>query len=104
MIEHPPIKKLNARSQLMVKRDFPLLIPLLEGYRLPKDDAEAIAFNATLLYHALEGGAKPLSPEDILDIWTLEEIAEFCTLIHELQAGEYEYGFAGEITEGADAG
>jgi|GEM_PF-2780653 len=86
-------KKLNAREQLMVKRDCPVLAAAIKSYGIEATAADAIAYNSAVVYYALGKEDRPPALADLLDIYSLEEIAEICKAAQQVQEGEMECGF-----------
>ncbi|MDR2933080.1 MAG: hypothetical protein LBV27_08240 [Oscillospiraceae bacterium] len=89
---NPALVRLSAREQLAVKRDYPELVPLLCGYGLSVEDAAAVAYNTTLVYYALAGRDDLSSPEGLLGVFSLEEIADLARAAAAVQEGTLEYG------------
>lgn len=81
-------RKLSAKEQLAVLREYPGLVPGLCARGLGAEDALALAHNATLLFHAAAGFS---SPEEVLSRLSLGEIAAQCA---RYERGEFEDGEA----------
>lgn len=88
----PVFRKLCAREQLELDREYPRLVPYLTALGLGADDALAVSHNATLLHKALETEPPLPSPRAVLEGYSLGEIAELCELYRAVEAGELEYG------------
>lgn len=88
----PAFRRLCAREQLLLLREYPRLLPRLLGWGLEPGDALALAYNTALLYRA--AAVKPPfgSPADVLERYSLDEIAALCEDYHRVAAGELEYG------------
>lgn len=70
------LRRLSAREELTLLRRAPALIPFLVRQGLSLEDSAALAHNAALLSLALEEG--PRSPRQVLEAFSLTEIAELC--------------------------
>lgn len=88
----PVFRKLCARQQLAVYRQYPRLMPRLLEWGLGAEDAQALAYNATLLYYALETQPPLRKPAEVLEQYTVGEIAELCEIYARVASGELEYG------------
>lgn len=96
----PAFRKLAAETELRVLRDYPRLLPRLRALGAPPEDAQALAWNCTLLGHVLEG----CSPQAVLRRYSLEEIAELCEAYRDVAAGQLEYGETEGMQHAADTG
>lgn len=85
------MKKLSARAELALLKDYKKQLPTLLEYGLEIEDAVAIAWNSTLLaaVFGLDSG------DEILERYSLDEIAELCELYN---SGD-EYGEVGGLEE-----
>jgi hypothetical protein len=88
----PTFRKLPAREQLELAKDVNGLLPFLLAKGLSPEDAIALSHNAAVLARVIEPVA---SPRKILGRYSLAEIAEYCELYRQVEAGEIEYGEAG---------
>lgn len=93
----PAFRRLCACGQLAVLREYPRLMPRLLGWGLGIEDAQALAYNATLLYRTAQVTPPLRSPAEVLDRYSLGEIAELCDTLRKVAAGELEYGKSGGI-------
>ena len=75
-----PLRPLTAAEELGVIRRSPYLLPFLLSQGLALDDALPLAHNATLLSYSLE---ENISPREILETFSLSQIAELCADYHE---------------------
>lgn len=85
-------RRLNAREQLELLREYPRLVPRLARWGLGPDDALAVAWNAALLYRVLAAQPALKSPGEVLERYSLGEMAELCETYEQVAAGELEYG------------
>jgi len=77
------LRPLHATDQLAVNRRWPALLPGLMRKGLSLQDAAALAHNVTFLFYALELDAPPRSPADLLDHFSLSQIARLCEAYRE---------------------
>lgn len=89
----PAFRRLCAREQLALLREYPRLLPRLLHWGLSAEDAQALAYNAALLYRVVEGIP---SPAAVLERYSLGEIAALCEAYRRVASGELEYGYGGE--------
>lgn len=72
------MRLLNAKNEISLAAAATALLPRLLRLGLAPEDALALAHNAALLYYALDladGGGKPM---DVLEHYSLAEIARLC--------------------------
>lgn len=72
------LRRLSAGEQMAVEREHLLLLPMLLERGLGQDDAAALAYNTTLLYHAAALDSKPDGPAGLLELLSLGQIAALC--------------------------
>lgn len=91
----PAFRRLCAREQLALLREYPRLMPRLLQWGLSAGDAQALAYNAVLLYKTMEVQPPLRSPGQVLERYSIGEIADLCETYHQVAAGELEYGESG---------
>lgn len=96
----PPLFPLSASRRLRLERMFPALIPALTGQGLGLEDAVAVAHNAALLFLALRPSPPLSCPEEVLERFSLREIAALCEQYGRLESGEEEWGVNASYREG----
>ena len=74
------LRPLTARQELEALRRSPALLPMLMKSGLGVEDATALAGNACMAWLAL-GEERPARPEQILEQFSLGEIAALCEQI-----------------------
>lgn len=92
--EAPAFRQLCAREECQLLQEYPRLLPRLLGWGLPPEDAVAVAFNATLLYRVAQVAPPFSRPGEVLERYSLDEIATLCDTYRQVAAGELEYGKA----------
>ena len=75
--------RLSARQELEALRRSPSLLPRLLRYGLGAQDAIALAGNACMVWVAL-GEQRPKTPECVLELFSLSEIAALCEEIEKI--------------------
>lgn len=93
--EMPEFKKLSAKEQLKLEREYPKLLPVLLQLGLGAEDAVAVSYNCTLLYRVLAVSPPLDSPAGVLERYDLGEIAQLCGDYRRVCVGVLEYGGAG---------
>lgn len=88
----PAFRQLCAEQQLCLLGDYPRLIPRLMAKGLSLEDGAAVAYNAALLYRVAEVVPPLKSPADVLNRYSLGEIADLCEAYRLVAAGDLEYG------------
>ena len=90
----PAFRRLAALGQLELLRDSAGLIPRLMEMGLDVENAQALAYNAELLYRVVEAQPPLGNAWDVLTRYDLGEIAALCEAYDRVAAGELEYGEA----------
>ena len=80
-------RRLTAADELALLRDYPALIPRLCAGGLPVEQAQAVAYNTAMLCHSLKHTGRFLCAEDIWEVFSLAEIAQYCEKL--VDSGEY---------------
>ena len=77
------LHRLSAKQELEVLRRSPVLLPRLLRYGLGAQDAIALAGNLCIVWAAL-GEERPETPESVLEIFSLSEIAALCEKLEKI--------------------
>jgi len=72
------MRPMSARDQLEAERRYPAMLPGLLDRGLSQADAVAVAYNTSFLYGALELTPPPAGPEELLERFSLGQIARLC--------------------------
>ena len=85
-------QKLSAAQEISLLRGHPRMINYCVHLGLNLEDALALAYNSTLLYLALECEQPLASPRDVLERFSLSEIAALCDDYAAVKEGTLEFG------------
>lgn len=90
----PVFRRLCAREQITLQKEYPRLIPRLLDWGLGAEDALALAYNATLLRRVLQAEPPLNNSAEVLERYSIGEIAALCETYTKVERGELEYGEA----------
>lgn len=87
----PVFRMLSARQQIALLRQYPKLMPRLLHWGLSAQDAQALAWNAALLFTAMQADPPFASPAEVFERYSLDDIAALCTQYHQKAGGTEQY-------------
>lgn len=94
--KRPAFRRLCAREQLALQKEYPRLMPRLLDWGLGVEDAQALAYHAALICRVLQTEPPLNHPGEVLERYSVGEIAELCETYARVERGELEYGEAAE--------